>query len=103
MILVLRLAGAPYARWRAKGQALAAASFRRCCSWPCRICAASSALVSAIHDNGRDDQVLNRLRPDAERYQRRMARIARWDRPLSGRFDRVRAWTNMLLVDHGIF
>jgi len=47
--------------------------------------------------------VLNRLRPDAERYQRRMARIARWDRPLSGRFDRVRAWTNMLLVDHGIF
>jgi protein tyrosine/serine phosphatase len=47
--------------------------------------------------------VLNRLRPDEERYQRRMARIARWDRPIASRLDRVRAWTNMLLVDHGIF
>lgn len=47
--------------------------------------------------------VLNRLRPDDQRYARRMARIARWDRPLSGRADRLRAWANMLLVDHGIF
>ncbi len=32
-----------------------------------------------------------------------MARIARWDRPLEGRSGRVRAWANMLLVDHGVF
>src|SRR3954468_6851757 len=32
-----------------------------------------------------------------------MARIASWDRPLDGRMDRVRAWTSMLLVDHGVF
>lgn len=47
--------------------------------------------------------MLSRLRPDEERYARRMARIARWDRPLAGRRDRLAAWTNMLLVDHGIF
>ncbi len=40
---------------------------------------------------------------DEERYARRMARIARWDRPVGGAWDRVRAWTNMLLVDHGVF
>jgi protein tyrosine/serine phosphatase len=32
-----------------------------------------------------------------------MARIARWDRPVEGRAGRVRAWANMLLVDHGVF
>lgn len=47
--------------------------------------------------------MLNRLRPDEERYARRMARISRWDRPLAGRGDRARAWVNMLLVDHGVF
>jgi protein tyrosine/serine phosphatase len=47
--------------------------------------------------------MLNRLRRDEDRYARRMARIARWDRPLGGRVDRLRAWANMLLVDHGIF
>jgi protein tyrosine/serine phosphatase len=47
--------------------------------------------------------VLNRLRPDEERYARRMARIARWDKPLETGGQRLRAWTNMLLVDHGIF
>lgn len=47
--------------------------------------------------------MLNRLRRDEDRFARRMARIARWDRPLTGRLDRLRAWTNMLLVDHGIF
>jgi protein tyrosine/serine phosphatase len=47
--------------------------------------------------------LLNRLRPDEDRYARRMARIARWDRPISGKADRLRAWANMLLVDHGIF
>ena len=39
------------------------------------------------------------LRPET-RYARRMARIATWDRPLEGRWDHVRAWTNMLLADH---
>ncbi len=47
--------------------------------------------------------MLNRLRPDEERYARRMARIARWDRPIGGTAERLRAWANMLLVDHGIF
>lgn len=47
--------------------------------------------------------MLNRLRPDEERYARRMARIARWDRPIGGGLDRLRAWANMLLVDHGVF
>jgi protein tyrosine/serine phosphatase len=32
-----------------------------------------------------------------------MARIARWDRPLEGYAGRLRAWVNMLLVDHGVF
>ena len=47
--------------------------------------------------------MLNRLRPDEERYARRMARIARWDRPIEAAAERLRAWANMLLVDHGIF
>jgi len=47
--------------------------------------------------------VLNRMRPDEERYARRMARIARWDQPIESRGQRLRAWANMLLVDHGIF
>jgi len=47
--------------------------------------------------------MLTRLRSDEERYARRMARIARWDRPIEGRSQRLRAWANMLLVDHGIF
>ena len=38
-----------------------------------------------------------------DRYQARMARIARWDRPLRGGFDRLHAWINMIFVDHGIF
>ena len=32
-----------------------------------------------------------------------MARIARWDRVLGDRKSRLRAWTNMLFVDHGVF
>ncbi len=47
--------------------------------------------------------MLNRLFSPETRYRRRMARIARWDRPLAGRLDRLRAWTHMLLADHGIF
>lgn len=42
------------------------------------------------------------LKPD-RRYARRMARIARWDRPIETRLGRTVAWANMLLVDHGVF
>ena len=42
------------------------------------------------------------LKPEV-RYARRMARIARWDRPVDGRAERLRAWANMLIVDHGVF
>ncbi len=42
-------------------------------------------------------------RPDIERYHARMARIARWDRPLVGGWDRFRAWMSMIFVDHGVF
>lgn len=41
-------------------------------------------------------------RPD-RRFERRMARIARWDRPIAGSWDRFKAWSNMLLTDHGVF
>ncbi len=41
-------------------------------------------------------------RPDT-RYERRMARIARWDRPIEGGRHRLAAWANMLLADHGVF
>ena len=37
------------------------------------------------------------------RAERRLARRARWDRPIGGRLDRLAAWANMLLVDHGVF
>ncbi len=37
------------------------------------------------------------------RYIRRMARIARWDRPIAGLAGRLRAWTHMVLADHGVF
>lgn len=47
--------------------------------------------------------MLTRLRSDEDRYARRMARIARWDRPIEGAAQRLRAWVNMLLVDHGVF
>ena len=42
-------------------------------------------------------------RPDIERYQARMARIARWDRPLDKGWDTFKAWMSMIFVDHGIF
>ena len=32
-----------------------------------------------------------------------MDRIARWDRPLAGRWQRLGAWMNMIFVDHGVF
>jgi uncharacterized protein (TIGR01244 family) len=45
----------------------------------------------------------NRFRPDETRFNRRLARIARWDRPIAGHFQRALAWSNMVLSDHGIF
>lgn len=42
-------------------------------------------------------------RTDEQRYAARMARIARWDRPINGARERFAAWISMLLVDHGIF
>lgn len=47
--------------------------------------------------------MFNRFLKPEIRYARRMARIARWDRPIEGRVGRARAWANMLLVDHGVF
>ncbi len=47
--------------------------------------------------------MINRWRKPEERYARRMARIARWDRPITGWRDRLAAWTNLLFVDHGVF
>lgn len=47
--------------------------------------------------------MFNRFLKPEVRYARRMARIARWDRPIEGATGRVRAWANMVLVDHGIF
>lgn len=47
--------------------------------------------------------MINRLLRPETRYARRMARIARWDRPIAGRAARLGAWANMVLVDHGVF
>jgi uncharacterized protein (TIGR01244 family) len=47
--------------------------------------------------------VLNRLNKPDLRYQRRMARIERWDRPITTQSERFKAWIHMLLSDHGLF
>ncbi|MGO4572024.1 fused DSP-PTPase phosphatase/NAD kinase-like protein [Microvirga sp. 2TAF3] len=47
--------------------------------------------------------MINRFLKPETRYARRMARIARWDKPVEGGLGRVHAWANMLLVDHGVF
>ncbi len=47
--------------------------------------------------------MLKRLLSDETRIARRLARIARWDRPIEGTAARLRAWAHMLLSDHGIF
>jgi protein tyrosine/serine phosphatase len=47
--------------------------------------------------------VLNRFLTDDTRRARRLARIARFEKPIGGPGDRLRAWANMLLVDHGVF
>lgn len=46
--------------------------------------------------------MLNRFLKPETRYARRMARIARWDRPIATLGQRVQAWANMLLADHGL-
>jgi protein tyrosine phosphatase (PTP) superfamily phosphohydrolase (DUF442 family) len=51
----------------------------------------------------RTHALLNRFRTDEERYARRMARIARWNRPIGGTMDRIGAWSNMIFNDHGVF
>jgi protein tyrosine/serine phosphatase len=47
--------------------------------------------------------VINRFLKPEIRYARRMARIARWDRPIGDAGGRLRAWAHMLLADHGVF
>lgn len=47
--------------------------------------------------------MINRYLKPETRYARRMARIARWDKPLASGADRLRAWLHMLLADHGVF
>lgn len=46
--------------------------------------------------------LFSRYKPE-RRYARRLARAARWDRPIAGGWQRLSAWSNMLLSDHGIF
>ncbi|MEM9147702.1 MAG: tyrosine-protein phosphatase [Pseudomonadota bacterium] len=41
--------------------------------------------------------------PNSAFQKRRQRRIARWERPLVTRWDRLVAWVNMLFVDHGVF
>lgn len=47
--------------------------------------------------------MFNRFLKPETRYARRMARIARFEKPIAGPVARVGAWANMLLVDHGVF
>ncbi|WP_375464249.1 tyrosine-protein phosphatase [uncultured Methylobacterium sp.] len=47
--------------------------------------------------------MINRFLKPETRYARRMARIARFERPITGAPARVIAWANMLFVDHGMF
>jgi protein tyrosine phosphatase (PTP) superfamily phosphohydrolase (DUF442 family) len=49
------------------------------------------------------DRAVPFRRPDIDRYNARMARIAAWDRPIEGRRRRIAAWLNMIFVDHGVF
>ena len=52
---------------------------------------------------GSDAPVFKRHLTSEIRDARRMARIALFERPIAGPVSRVRAWANMLLVDHGVF
>jgi protein tyrosine/serine phosphatase len=42
-------------------------------------------------------------RPDIDRYNARLARIAAWDRPIAGGWHRFKAWMSMIFADHGVF
>lgn len=42
------------------------------------------------------------FRPE-RRYARRLARAARWDRPIATNGQRLSAWVNMIFADHGLF
>ena len=65
--------------------------------------AASGASCYCVSPSPRNLPVPLLKRSDDERYARRMARIARWDRPIAPGWDRFSAWMNMVFVDHGIF
>lgn len=41
--------------------------------------------------------------PPVKPRDRRQERLDRWRRPLVTRWDRIRAWTNMIFVDHAFF
>jgi protein tyrosine phosphatase (PTP) superfamily phosphohydrolase (DUF442 family) len=47
--------------------------------------------------------VIKRLLKTERRRARRLARAAKWERPLESGWDRAHAWANMLFVDHGVF
>ncbi len=47
--------------------------------------------------------MLNRFLTSETRRARRMARIAKFERPIDGPLSRLGAWANMLLLDHGVF
>ncbi|GJD56808.1 tyrosine-protein phosphatase [Methylobacterium dankookense] len=47
--------------------------------------------------------MFNRFLKPETRYARRMARIARFERPIAGPGARLMAWANMLFLDHGVF
>ena len=46
------------------------------------------------------DQISKPAPPTRDRWQERRER---WRRPLTSRFDRLRAWTNMIFIDHAFF
>jgi len=52
------------------------------------------------HD--RSSRVLNIFKTPEQRWAARQQRVAQWDRPLITGSQRLRAWFNMLFVDHGI-
>ncbi len=66
-----------------------------------RDCLQKSGLCAARQGYGLI--VLKKLTTPAYRQARRDANIARWDRPLTGFFQRIWAWIDMVFVDHGIF
>ncbi len=47
--------------------------------------------------------VLKKFTTPKFRHARRQASIARWDKPITGFFQRIGAWLNMVFIDHGIF